>query len=411
MSRAPCPPADADASLWPRAILHVDMDSFYAAVEALDHPEWRGRPVIVGGASEARGVVSSASYEARRFGVRAAMPMAAARRLCPQGIFVPVRMGRYLEISRMIFAICARFTPDIQTVSCDEAFLDVTGCQRLFGSPVVMARQLKAAIKGETSLTASVGVAPNRLVAKIASDLGKPDGLVAIAADEVLERLAPLSVRCLWGVGEVTARRLAELGIETVAQLRAWPRETLRGHFGSYGEDLYNLARGIDHSPVKSEEIEKSLSAETTFAEDILDVAALTRTLLALADEVASRARRRGVMGRTVCLKVKYQDFTTITRRQTLPTPTNTAAVMARVAGELLRQRSEAGVRPVRLVGVGLGNLNAPAATPISLFQDESAAEERLARMEAAVDRIRAKLGEEAIQRATLLRIKPKFRS
>jgi len=388
-------------TLWPRAVLHVDMDAFFASVEQLDRPELRGQPVIVGGSPESRGVVCAASYEARKFGVRSAMPTATARRLCPRGVFLPVRMDRYLELSERIFEILGRFTPDLEPVSCDEAFLEVTGCQRLIGEPPAIARQIKDAIRADTGLTASVGVAPSRFVAKIASDLGKPDGLTVIPAAEVRDRLAPLPVERLWGVGKATGEILRRLGISTVGQLRGWPRDVLIGRIGATGAALQELAEGRDDSQVVPEEKEKSISRENTFAQDVLNPAELERELLVLADDVAIRARRRGLRGRTVQIRVRYDDFSSITRRVTLPAPTCTARDLFDAGRRLLRERTDAGVRPVRLVGIGLSGFADDGGQAVLFGATGADRPERAEKLERAADRIREKLGKDAIGRGS----------
>ncbi|MDR0363342.1 MAG: DNA polymerase IV, partial [Planctomycetota bacterium] len=387
---------------WKRAILHVDMDAFYASVEQLDNPEYRGKPVLVGGAADSRGVVSAASYEARPYGARSAMPMAKAIRLCPHAIIVtPPRMNRYREISDIIFAIFGRVTPLVQPVSLDEAFLDVTGCQRLHGDPVTIARRIRLSIKRETGLTASVGVASCRFVAKIASDLNKPDGLAVIPENEMLERLAPLSVSRIWGVGPVTGGKLERLGVKTIGQLREWPEDALVNALGQAGADLFRLARGIDDSSVRPDEEEKSISHETTFAKDIVDRDELETVLLGLAEKVACRLRRHALSGRVVLLKLRYDDFTMVTRRKTLHSPTCLAVTVSKVGVELLRERTEAGTRPVRLLGVGVSGF-ADKGGQGGLFRNEAEDDPRVERLERTADRIREKLGKAAIQRASL---------
>lgn len=395
---------------WPRAILHVDMDAFFASVEQLDNPDLHGKPVIVGGSLDGRGVVAAASYEARAFGVHSAMPTARAYRLCPRGVFLPGRMERYGEVSKVIHAIFARFTPLVRPLSVDEAFLDVTGCQRLFGPPAAIGRRLKETIRAETGLTASVGAAPTLFVAKVASDLEKPDGLVLIREEEVLDRLAPLPIRRIWGVGPKLAERLERLGVHTVEQLRAWPLDALVAKYGEMGGQLWRLARGIDPREIHDQgrEPEKSISNETTFAKDILDRAQLERILLRLADKVASRAREAGYRGRVVQLKLRYDDFGTVTRRVSLPTPTHLAREIHAAALRLLRERTEAGRRPARLIGVGIAHLVTAGPTQGGLFSatDTSIDEAELQRTEAlerATDEIRARLGRSAIGRASLL--------
>ncbi|MDR1612202.1 MAG: DNA polymerase IV [Planctomycetota bacterium] len=389
-------------NLWKRAILHVDMDAFYASVEQLDHPELRGKPILVGGSPESRGVVSAASYEARRYGARSAIPMARAIRLCPQAVVIaPPRMERYREVSDLVFAIFNRVTPLVQPVSLDEAFLDVTGCQRLHGDPVAIARRIRLSIKRETGLTASVGVASCRSVAKIASDLDKPDGLTVISVEETLERLAPLAVSRIWGVGPVAGGKLEKLGVKTIGQLREWPEDALVNVLGVAGSSLYRLARGIDDSPVEPDGEEKSVSHETTFARDVCDLGELETVLLGLAEKVAERLRRRGLAGRTVFIKLRYDDFTTLTRRKTLPAATCLAAAIARHGVELLRDRTAAGKRPVRLVGVGVAGFTDQPAQKV-LFRETEQDDARQERLERTADRIREKLGKEAIQRASL---------
>ncbi len=389
---------------WPRAILHVDMDAFFASVEELDNPALRGKPLLVGGSPKTRGVVAAASYAARAFGCHSAMSMARALRLCPHAIVLPGRMERYAEISLHIRDIFETFTPLVAPVSVDEAFLDVTGSQRLFGTPREIGLGVKDRIRAETGLTASVGIAPTRFVAKIASDLEKPDGLVLIPEAEVLDRLAPLPVRRIWGVGGKTAGKLGRLGIETIGDLRRWPREELARAFGTHGAALYDLARGVDTSEVAPREREKSVSNEVTFARDITTRAEVESALLALADKVAGRLRRKGMRGRVVQIKVRYDDFSTITRRLTLEEPHDTARTLYREGVRLLRERTDAGTRPVRLVGIGYGNLSPAEAGQGELFATSAEGEEEQAeRLERTTDAIRAKLGNGSVGRASLL--------
>lgn len=385
---------------WRRAILHVDMDAFYASVEQLDNPELKGKPVLVGGPAESRGVISAASYEARKYGCRSAMPTAKALKLCPHAILIHGRMERYVEVSDVVFAIFGRVTPLVQPVSLDEAFLDVTGCQRLHGDPVTIARRIRLSIKNETGLTASVGVASCRFMAKIASDLDKPDGLTVVREEEMLDRLAPLPISKIWGVGAVMGKRLEKMGIKTIGQLREWPVETLTAELGSQGRDLWELAHGIDESEVVSEEEEKSISHETTFAKDILNRDELEVVLLELADKVASRLRRRDLSGKVVFIKLRYDDFTTVTRRVTLANPTHLAAEIDAMGVELLRERTEAGRRPVRLIGIGVAGLERGTGQARSLFSGRD--DVRRESLERTADAIRQKLGKEAIQRASV---------
>lgn len=400
---------EAQMDHWLRAILHVDMDAFYASVEQLDNPELRGKPIIVGGSSQQRGVVAAASYEVRPYGVRSAMPTAKAMRLCPHAILIRPRMGRYREVSDIVFGIFAKVTPLVQPVSLDEAFLDVTACQRLHGDPVSIARRIRASIRRETGLTASVGVASCRFVAKIASDLDKPDGLTVISESEMFQRLDPLPVSKIWGVGPVMNRRLAKLGIMTIGDLRKWPPASLAAEFGQAGEDLHRLANGLDNSAVIADEEEKSISHETTFAVDIMSMEKLEAVLLALSDKVAERLRRHGLSGRTVFLKLRYSDFTTVTRRKSIAHTTDLAEVIYHEARDLMRERTQAGARPVRLLGVGVAGFHTAGEKQKSLFGAEAPDDAKQERLERVTDDIKAKLGRDAIARATVRFIDPEL--
>ncbi len=299
-----------------RSILHVDMDAFYASVEQRDDPALRGKAVIVGAGPNERGVVSAASYEARKFGVYSAMPSRTAGKLCPHGVFVYPRMSVYSAISRQIMAILENFTPLVQQLSVDEAFLDVTGAERNFGDAPTIAARIKAEIRSQTSLTASVGVAPNKFLAKLASDLEKPDGLVVITNENKLRILAPLSVTRIWGVGKVTADRLLEAGIKTIGDLQSLPLRELQRRFGNLADHLHALALGEDDRPVETGGESKSISSEHTFDIDTPDLAQVRRSLLEQCEEVAWRLRQEKYAARTVQLKLRYSDFTTLTRRR-----------------------------------------------------------------------------------------------
>src|SRR3989304_5745827 len=303
-----------------REIIHLDLDAFYASVEMLDNPEIAGKPVIVGGGGK-RGVVTAASYEARKFGVHSAQPVATARRLCPDGVFLPVRMGRYKEMSDRVFEIFRRFSPIVEALSIDEAFLDVTGTDRLFGGALEVARKIKEAVASETGLTVSAGVAASKFVAKIASDMNKPDGLTVVPRGKEKEFLGPLPVGKLWGVGKVTETALHRMGVKTIGDLASVPAENLKKRFGKHGLHLHRLPNGIDDREVEPEHEVKSIGHEDTYDEDIRDREAIGKELLSLAHRVSSRLRRKGFRGRTVTLKVKYHDFTQVTRAATLPSP------------------------------------------------------------------------------------------
>ncbi len=339
-----------------RRILHCDMDCFYAAVHMRDDPTLRGRPVVIGGDPAGRGVVAAASYEVRRFGVRSAMPAAEALRRCPQAVFLRPDFPRYRRESQALFALFRELTPLVQAVSIDEAYLDVTDHLGRFASATAVARAIRRRVREERGLTVSVGVGPNRLVAKIASDHGKPDGLTVVPPGAVERFLAPLPVRRLHGVGPATERSLGELGVATVADLRRLPAERLTARFGRHGTLLWEFARGIDERPVETHQERKSLGTETTYATDLVAVAAMEVEIERLAAEVAAGLERRELAGRTVTLKVRYADFTTVTRSRTLAAPVAGAATLARHARELL-QRTEAARRPVRLLGVTASNL------------------------------------------------------
>jgi DNA polymerase-4 len=374
-----------------RAILHVDMDAFYAAVEVLDDPHLRGKPVIVGGTPEGRGVVSAASYEAREYGVHSAMPAAQAVKRCPHGIFLRPRMERYVEMSREILAIFRDYTPLVEPLSVDEAFLDVTGCRRLFGPAETIGRDIKQRIAADLGLTASVGVAPNKFLAKLASDLEKPDGFVVITAADARARLAVLPVSKLWGVGRVTARELARRGIRTVGDLVAAPRAELVARFGDHAAHLLELAVGHDERPVVPVHEARSVGNEITFARDIADGDELRDIADHLAEKVAWRLRRHGLCGRTVTLKARYPDFTTHTRSQTLPHPTQSTTEIRAAARELLVRRLGRRGRPLRLLGVTASQLEREGAGQGELFTDAAAARDR--DLDQVMDRVNERFG------------------
>ena len=382
-------------------ILHCDMDAFYASVEERDRPELAGRPVIVGGTPERRGVVSAANYAARRYGVHSAMPAATARRLCPHGVFLAPRIDRYAEVSRRIRDVFERFTPLVEPLSLDEAFLDVTGSERLFGPAPEIGRQIKQAVREETGLVVSVGVAPNKFLAKIASDLEKPDGFVVVEPGRVAKFLDPLPVERLWGVGKQASRVFQRLGIRTIGHLRQRPIETLKSRFGAQGEHLWQLAHGIDDRRVVPEREAKSISHETTFERDVGDLEVLRAWLVDLVEQVGWRLRRYGLRGRTVHLKVRFADFATITRSHTLPEPTDVTHELWQAADALLCHRLPAGHLPVRLLGMGVGGLDDTGSVQGILFdRDERKKQEGL---DAAADRIRERFGSSALRRAASL--------
>ena len=383
-------------------ILHVDMDAFYASVEERERPELLGKPVIVGGSAEGRGVVSAANYVARQFGVGSAMPAAKAKRLCPAAVFLPPRIDYYAQVSRQIREIFGRFTPLVEPLSLDEAFLDVTGSTRLLGPPTEIGRQVKAAIRDELHLTASVGVAPNKFLAKIASDLDKPDGFVVVEPDRISEFLDPLAVTRLWGVGKAAARILEGLGVQTIGQLRQLSARLLRDHFGSNGDHLWQLAHGIDDRPVVPDHVAKSISHETTFAVDVTDLETLRACLLELTEQVARRLRRNRLRGRTIQLKLRYADFHTITRSRTLPEPTDLTDEIWHAADELLTARCPARTLSVRLVGVGVAGIAQSSSQQRLLFESEDRV--KRSQLDAVTDEIKDRFGATAVGRAMAMR-------
>jgi DNA polymerase-4 len=352
-----------------RRIGHLDMDAFFAAVEQLDRPELRGRPVIVGGLGP-RGVVSTASYEAREFGVGSAMPMSRAQRLCPQAAFLAPRFRRYKEISNVVRRILLDITPIIEPVSLDEAFFDLTACCEDIATALAIAAEVKRAVEETTRLACSVGLAGNRFLAKLASELAKPGGLRLIAPEQVQATLDPLHVGRLQGVGPVTARRLQGMGIVTVRQLRSTDLDLLVRTFGAHGRILHRRARGEDSSPVACSRQSLSVSRETTFPVDVTDPARWETVLRELAADVAAQLQREKLVAHCVRVKARFPDFRTQTRQTTVATGVDSAALLGSIAVELLRHRIETGARGLRLLGVGAARLVESAARQLPLFDD-----------------------------------------
>lgn len=381
----------------PRHILHVDMDEFFAAVEKLDNPELRGQPLLIGGDPKGRGVVATASYEARTFGCHSAMPMATAVRLCPQAIIIRPRGRRYGEVSEQVFAIFERFTPLIEPLSIDEAFLDITGTERLLGPPRQAAANLKQAIQEEVGLTASVGLAPNKFLAKLASDMDKPDGLTVVPKDGVQAFLDPLPIRKLWGVGPSTAAVIGRLGVQTVGQLRAIDPAELTRQLGSTGEHLARLARGLDDRSVTPNSQAKSIGQEVTFPRDIADPDELRSVLLGQVEQVARRCRRHGLAARTVTIKVRYGDFKTITRSHTLAEATDLTDALWTGVRNLFDEWAARSFKPVRLIGATATGLVARDKVSESLFPDEQ--DQRKGRLDRTVDDIIDRFGKGSIGR------------
>jgi nucleotidyltransferase/DNA polymerase involved in DNA repair len=386
-------------------ILHVDMDAFYAAIEVLDHPEWRGRPLVVGSPPDQRGVVSTCSYEARKFGIHSAMPSRTAGKLCPHAIFVLPRMERYAEISAQIMAIFEEFTPFVEPLSLDEAFLDVSGALRLCGDAVTIGRELKSRIKSRIGLTASVGVAPNKYLAKMASDMNKPDGLtiVPVTETEIMAFLAPLPVSKMWGIGKVTNARLEKEGIRVIGQLQAMDARSLERLFGKTGAmDVAELARGRDDRPVVTHWVEKSISNEHTFLHDEADTERVRQRLLELAEEVGGRLRASGKLARTAQIKLRFGDFSTITRQLSFPAALNSDRELIACAMTLFEREQVS--RAIRLVGFGVSNLIDPdQAVPAQqeLFAELTGSQQagRNKKLDQAVDALRKSFGNAAIKR------------
>lgn len=383
-----------------RHILHIDMDAFYASVEVRDNPALLGKPVLVGGTVKERGVVAACSYESRKFGIHSAMPMSQAIRLCPQAIVLPVRMSRYAEVSRQIRHIFHQYTPDVEPLSLDEAFLDVTGCIVLFGSAEIIGKRIKGDIKEQTGLTASVGVASNKFLAKLASDMKKPDGFVVIPQDRVQQILDSMPVSEIWGIGKVTAKELHRIGIDTVVQLRTAPRHALSRVFGNQTEDILHLAQGIDDRPVQSYIKAKSISAEETFPVDIQDKVILSSILMHQVEEVSQRLRSDKVQARTLTLKIRYGNFKTITRSFTLDRPTHTTHILFQEAERLLSQWHTKSAGPLRLLGFGASGLSTEGTGQQLLFSDPE--EEKQKKVDATLDKIREKYGDNSLKRGNM---------
>jgi len=389
-------------------ILHIDMDAFYASVEIRDNPKLVGLPVVVGGSPKGRGVISAASYKAREYGLHSAMPASKAIRLCPNAVFIKPRMDHYAKISKQIREVFYSFTSLVEPLSLDEAFLDVTGSTGLFGDAPSIARQIKRKIWDELGLVASAGVATNKFLAKLASDLEKPNGLVVVPSNGILEFLAPLSVSRVWGVGKQTQKKLNSIGVKTIGQLRELPLSTLKTAFGLNSEHFWRLSRGLDTRPVVPDRDAKSISHETTFSQDITDADALAAWLLELTDQVARRMRRHNIIGRTVQIKIRFSNFDTITRAQTLREPTNATRPLSEVANELLAANLDGVQRGIRLIGIGVSHLSCDQQVQQMLFDRE--ANEKAKQIDKTTDQIRDRFGSFAVKRATSLEHGIKFR-
>ena len=382
-----------------RSILHVDMDAFYASVEQKDDPSLVGKPVIVGGAADRRGVVSACSYEARKYNVRSAMPMGQALKLCPDAVVMPVRMKRYAEVSQAVHEVFHNYTPDVEKLSIDEAFLDVTGCRKLFGDAETIGRKVKAEILAKTGLTASVGVAPNKFLAKLASDLDKPNGFVVITEENKQAILDPLEVAKIWGIGKVTCEALKRIGVVTVEQMRMTPKETLKLVFKNRVDEILQLACGIDYRPVVTDSEAKSFSAENTFAKNIADRDTLLAVLQEQVEEVSQRLRAEHLQARTITMKFRYGDFQTVTRSVTLDKGTNVTQVLLRHARKVFDKWYSRSGAALRLIGFGMSSLSAEGSGQMMLFSDPE--EEKYKKVDAVMDEIKDKFGNDVMKRGT----------
>ena len=381
-------------------ILHIDMDAFYASVEQLDDPRLRNKCVIVGGTSN-RGVVSAASYAARQFGVRSAMPIYQAKQKCPHGIFVPPRMDRYQAVSKKIMAVLRDFSPLVEPVSIDEAYVDITGCQRLFGEPQEIAWEIKRKIRETVNLTCSVGVAPNKFLAKIASDMQKPDGLTLIAPEQVGAFVDSLPINKVPGVGNKMQHQMELLGIRTLGDIQRLPQETLLRHLGKFGLRLRALSAGIDDSPVTPHAPHKSISSERTLAADTRDRELLKRCLLSQSADVARQLRQAGVRAKTITLKIKDADFKTVTRRVTIAIPGQSSKTIYEQAVRLLDEYKI--TKKIRLIGVGTSGFSpVSASVQMGLFEHSEEADGDWEKVDKALDAISKKFGKDVVGRATL---------
>jgi len=393
------------------SIIHLDLDAFFASVEQRDNPAYRGKPLIVGGISGGggnsnRGVVCAASYEARKYGVHAGMPIWEARQKCHEGIFIPSQMSKYLEASKKFFQICSTYTPLIEPLSIDELFLDVSGCESLFGSSETIGRKIKERVYQELGLKVSVGIAENKFLAKIATNLGKPDGFYLIPSKDIQKILYPLPVSSLWGIGKKTEELLKKSGIYQVKQLARMPDSILENLLGKNGEKIKLLAQGIDENPVTPPSTAKSIGKETTFSTNITEKAILIKELLKISQMVGYTARKKSYKGRTITLKIRFHNFITFNRSKTLENPTNLDDIIFKTVVELLdKVRYKKG--GVRLLGIKLSNLTLGNERKQLKFlrDEEDKKDDKLQHLTQSLDKIREKYGTKAVTRASLLKV------
>ncbi len=385
--------------------MHLDMDAFFASVEQQDFPEYRGKPVVVGAdpkGGRGRGVVSAASYEARKFGIHSALPISKAYRLCPQAVFVRGRMQRYADLSRQVMCILKNYSPVVEQISIDEAFVDITSSLKLFGSPLQLAKKVKAEILQKTGLYASVGLAPNKFIAKIASDLEKPDGLTLCEQGQEKIFLAPLAIRKLWGVGARTEARLQKLGIKTIGDIAVYDVRALTEKLGVWGFGLWKLANGVDNRRVGTDHRRKSISEERTYYEDVADYVEVEKTLFKIADDLSRTMRRKGLKGRTVTLKLRLQGFETFTRSKTITDFVYDVDSLRAIAIDLFR-KFPIDDRKVRLVGIAVSHLNTLGGEQLPLFDETPV---KNLQMEELLDGLKQRFGDKAITRGTFLKNK-----
>jgi DNA polymerase-4 len=388
-----------------RRIMHIDLDAFFVSVEQVENPQLKGKPVVVGGRPQGRGVVASASYEARAFGLHAGMPLATASHLCPQAIFVQGSFPKYRDASRKFMAILADFSPFLEPMGLDEAYLDATGFESIHGSIRQMAVKIKQRIKDELGLTASIGIAGGKVVAKVASELAKPDGLLEVAAGRERSFLAPLAIARLPGIGKKTEQKLKSLSINTIGKLSTMSLKALKSHFGASGEVLHRFARGIDDREIEPPAAAKSISRETTFGQDTRDRSMLKSTLRYLGERVGADLRQKGKRARCITLKLRYADFTTITRRQTLSQTTDSDQTIFDTGQGLLNKALTEEKQAVRLIGIGVSEL-VEAGRQLDMLDTSAQRQEQLNK---AIDRIRKKYGFTAIQTGRTLKLKDIF--
>ena len=390
-------------------ILHVDMDAFYAAIELRDNPNLAGKPVVVGGSPSGRGVIAAASYEARKFGLHSAMPGAQAIRLCPQAVFIKPQMEKYSAVSKQIREIFNRFTSVFEPLALDEAFLDVAGSEKLFGDAETIGRMIQSTIADELNLVASVGVAPNKFIAKLASDLEKPNGFVVVQQANVTEFLDPLAIERVWGIGPKTQKTFLRLGVQRIEQLRKLPLETLKQLFGLNADHFWRLARGIDTRQVVPDRIAKAVGHESTFSQDIDDDDVLESWVWELSDQVGRRLRRNQIFGKTIRVKIRFHDFRTISRSKTISVRSNSTREIAETSLNLLRSVRAQQRDSIRLLGVSVGGLSSQALQQQQLFDQEQ--DQRAKQIDSAADAIRDRFGSAALKRgSTLNRNKPSDR-